>query len=123
MYLFAYTPLELHTRKAKIILAPPEGALCVQVIRLRVSYNRNDETLSRNSLRYLSKANSPIAVHFGLYTILQLPILYGVWHTQGGSGGESYIAQYACNSIATVWGLDVGGWNEITIASCTNDFK
>ena len=24
----------------------------------------------------------------GLYTILQLPILYGVWQTQGGSEGE-----------------------------------
>jgi len=23
----------------------------------------------------------------GLYTILLFPILYGVWHTQGGSGG------------------------------------
>jgi len=23
----------------------------------------------------------------GLYTILPLPMLYGVWHTQGGSGG------------------------------------
>jgi len=22
----------------------------------------------------------------GLYTILPLPIVYGVWHTQGGSG-------------------------------------
>ena len=32
------------------------------MIRLRVSYNQNDETLSRNSLRYLSKANLPIAV-------------------------------------------------------------
>jgi len=33
-----------------------KGALCAEVIRLRVSYNQNDETLSRNSLRYLSKA-------------------------------------------------------------------
>ena len=71
----------------------------------------------------LSMLSGPISnSQFGLYTILQLPILYGVWHTQGRSGGESYIAQYACNSIATVWGLEVGGWNEITIASCTNDF-
>jgi len=30
---------------------------------LRVSYNQNDETLSRNSLRYLSKANLTIAVN------------------------------------------------------------
>ena len=38
-------------------------ALCAQVIRLRVSHNQNDETRSRNSRRYLSKANIPIAVH------------------------------------------------------------
>jgi len=38
-------------------------ALCAEVLRRRVSYNQNDETLSRNSLRYLSKANLPIAVH------------------------------------------------------------
>jgi len=40
-----------------------KGAVCAQVKRLRVSYNRNDETLSRNSLRYLSKANLTIAVN------------------------------------------------------------
>jgi len=34
-----------------------KGALCVESIRLRISYNQNDETLSRNSLRYLSNAN------------------------------------------------------------------
>jgi len=34
-----------------------KGALCAEVIRLRVSYNQNDEPLNRNSLRYLSKAN------------------------------------------------------------------
>jgi len=28
-----------------------------------------------------------------LYTILLLPILYGVWHTKGKSMGGSYIAQ------------------------------
>jgi len=40
-----------------------KGALCVYVIRLRVSHNQNDETLSQNSLRYLRNANLPIAVH------------------------------------------------------------
>jgi len=42
---------------------PVKGALCAEVKRLRVSYNQNDETLSRNSLRYLSKANLTIAVN------------------------------------------------------------
>jgi len=46
------------TRRVRV-----EDALGAQVIRLRVSYNQNDETLSRNSLRYLSKANLPIAVN------------------------------------------------------------
>jgi len=39
-----------------------KGALYAEVKRLRISYNQNDETLSRNSLRYLSKANLTIAV-------------------------------------------------------------
>jgi len=33
-----------------------QGALCAEVIRPRVSSNQNDETLSRNLLRYLSKS-------------------------------------------------------------------
>jgi len=40
-----------------------KGALCAEVIRLRVSCTQKDEILSRNSLRYLSKTNLPIAVH------------------------------------------------------------
>jgi len=40
-----------------------KGALCAKVKRLRVSYNQNDETLSRNSLRCLSEANLTIAVN------------------------------------------------------------
>jgi len=39
-----------------------EGALCAYVIRLRVFYTQNDETLSRTSLTYMSNANLPIAV-------------------------------------------------------------
>ena len=38
---------------------------------------------------------------FGLYTILSLPILYGVWHTKGGSvagrilrNGRAIVLQY-----------------------------
>jgi len=34
-----------------------EDTLCAYVIGLRVSYYQNDETLGRNSRRYLSKAN------------------------------------------------------------------
>ena len=34
-----------------------KGTLCAYVIRLWGSYNQNEETPSRSSLRYLSKAN------------------------------------------------------------------
>jgi len=37
-----------------------KGALCAYVIRLQVSYNQDDETLSQNLLSYLSKADLPI---------------------------------------------------------------
>jgi len=43
--------------------ARAKGALCAEVKRLRVYYNQNDETLSRNSLMYMSKANLTIAVN------------------------------------------------------------
>jgi len=36
----------------------------------------------------------------GLYTILPSPIWYGVWHPKAGSVGGTYIAKWACNSIA-----------------------
>jgi len=39
-----------------------KGALCAYVIRLRVSYNQNDEPLSQNSLRYLSQRQHCIHV-------------------------------------------------------------
>jgi len=45
----------------------------------------------------------------GLYNISPLLILYGVWQTQGGSGGGSYIAHSMCNSIAIVWAMQVEG--------------
>jgi len=38
------------------------SALCAYVIRLQVSSNQTAETLSRNSLMYMSKANVPIAL-------------------------------------------------------------
>jgi len=44
-----------------------------------------------------------------LCTILSLPILYGVWHNQGGSGGGACITQKSRNSIAVVWAMHMGG--------------
>jgi len=45
-------------------LARPRPALTYRV-NSRESSNQNDEILSRNSLRYLSKANLPIEVYAG----------------------------------------------------------
>jgi len=59
----------------------------------------------------------------GLYKILQSPILYGVWHTKGGSGGAACSAQWTCNSIAIVRAMQVGGGSERMIDSCTNTSK
>jgi len=37
--------------------------------------------------------------------------------------GGLYIAQQLCNSIATVWAMQVRRKKERTIDSCTNDYK
>jgi len=64
------------------------------------------------------------ASRLSLYTILSLPILYGVWHNQGGSGGGmSYIAQKSHNSIAIVWVMQMGGGNKGMIDSCIHKNK
>jgi len=36
----------------------------------------------------------------GLYTIVQSPISYGVWHAEGGSVGERISRKLSCNGIA-----------------------
>jgi len=59
-----------------------------------------------------------------LYTILPLPMLYGVWHTTGGVRGASYIAQQTCNGIiAIVWAMPVGGADTRMNDSCTKASK
>jgi len=54
---------------------------------------------------------------------LPLPILYGVLHTKGGSGGASYISPWTCNSIAIVRAMHVGGINKRTNDTCTKASK
>ena len=49
--------------EARIYRGRFKGALCAYLIRLRLSSNQNDETLSRNSLMYMSKANLLIALN------------------------------------------------------------
>jgi len=56
-----------------------KGALCAEVKRPRVSYNQNDETLSRNSLRYLSKANLTIAVNCSCRVPLKDGLITPIW--------------------------------------------
>ena len=50
-----------------------------------------------------------VKVRLSLYTILPCTLLYGVWHGKRGVGRGSNIAQECCNSIATVWAMQVGG--------------
>ena len=59
--------------------------------------------------------------HLG--AILLVPILYGVWHTNGRSEGGSYTAQSSCNSIAPGWAMQVGAGNERRVDSCTQASK
>jgi len=61
--------------------------------------------------------------HLGIYTILPMLILYGVWHTKRGVGRASYIAQWRYNGIAIVRAMQVGGANERMIESCTKASK
>ena len=52
-------------------------------------------------------------VKVGLHTILPLLILYGVWHTKGGSGGGivygAIDAQWYCNSAGNAGGKGLRG--------------
>jgi len=58
------------------------------------------------------------------YTILPLPILYGVWvNPRGRGGGGSYSAQKPCNSIAIAWAMQVVGGNTRRMDSCTKASK
>ena len=45
------------------------GALCAEVIRLRVSFTQNDGTRSRNSLMYMSEANLTYGLHSSCRTL------------------------------------------------------
>jgi len=59
LHIIQLTPQKLSAEHSLVFFKSGrvKGALCAYVIRLRVSYNQNDETLSRNSLRYLSKSS------------------------------------------------------------------
>jgi len=88
---------------------------------------------ARATARDVSEISAPVAV--GLHRIFLLPILYGVWHDivianivwcmayNREVEGGSCIAHRSCNSIATVWAMQVGGRNASTIDSCANDLK
>ena len=53
-----------------------------------------------------AKPKKPGGRQIGLYTILLSPILYGVWHTQGRSGGGRVLCD-SCSSVG-----NAGGPNE-----------
>jgi len=72
--------------------------------------------------RYASDAthlyvNHATRLYASLQDIVITNIVWCMAYTREVEGG-SYIAQYSCNSIATLWGMEVGGWNESTIAYC-----
>ena len=66
---------------------------------------------------------TPPSPPLGLYTILVLPILYGVYHTNVRSEGESYTVQLSCTGFAPGWAMQVGGGNERMVDSCTTASK
>ena len=75
--------------------------------------NGGDRWVVRDVARVMSVA--PVA----LYTILPLPMWYGVWHTKERSGGGAFtlrnIVQQLCNSVVNAG----GGGNYRMIDSCT----
>jgi len=60
---------------------------------------------------------------FCLYTILSSPILYGLWHNQGGLGGGHVLRKTRAIAIAVVWVMPMGGGNKGVIHSCTHKNK
>ena len=53
---------------------------------MRIRFDERAERCDRPTDSYgrnIKRSTFP----FGFYTILPLPILYGVWHIKGGSGG------------------------------------
>ena len=105
--------------KGDLLLVHPEVAvvleqrlrLCVRVVG---SHDREGQRLAV-ALRTASG--------FGLYTMLPLPLLFGVWHTKERSRRGSSLAQKSCNTIVTVWALQVRGDNKMMIVSCTKALK
>jgi len=71
----------------------------------------------RPSMGWLRTGPQTVSSELSVYTILLSLILHGVWHTQGSSRGGLILR----NSRAIVWEIQVGGRNERTIDSCTND--
>ena len=101
---------------------PPPVFYCPCSLGLRLLELAVPST-TQQTTRRISSSISVYQLLLGLYTLLLLPILYSVLHTTGGLEGGSYIAQQPCNSIATVWAMQSGRKNEMTIDSCTNDEK
>ena len=62
----------------------------------------------------LSGSRSVAPAQFGRYTILPSSILYGVWHTKGGSGGRRILrnsrARVFCNGVGNAGGGGMQGW-------------
>jgi len=85
---------------------------CLRILVLILMQKSRTKRISCNSqlvaipllykVKLFSTASSllVLCLHIGFYTILPSPIVYGVWHAEGGRWGGTYIVQRACNSIA-----------------------
>jgi len=58
-----------------------------QIHQMRFTFERSSYHTHTTQAEHRVERSSAEALGVRLYTILSLPILYGVWHTQGGSGG------------------------------------
>jgi len=66
---------------------------------------------SRVRIFFVAVRIAHVGSSLGLYKILSLPIMYGVWHIKEGLGGGSYIAQMSCDRNAVVCAMQMGGGN------------
>jgi len=66
---------------------------------------------------------SGLTIRFGLHKILPVPILYGVKHTQGGSGKRHVLPNSRALRIAIMWATPVERGNTRMIDWCTNSME
>jgi len=83
------------------------------------------DTVRKLYLHTCLPAHLPTCLLLGLYRILPSPILYGAWHTKGGSGGRRILrnnrARVFCNGVGNAGGEEGGVTGMVD--SCTTASK